>query len=489
MSLLLEALKKAELAKQAAKGSGASRPPALELQLEPELAEPVITREKLPDITQPLDISTEDLPSSQAASPAPAPEPVAPPRPPPPPQNRRPAPEEQAEAAEESVFDSPAPLAAGRDAAKQLFEVKEINYNPKRPFYITLTLLGLCAVGYGGYLWWQLQPKSLAYNPNAVKDGAAPAAAPAPAPADAAAPAPGPGPASQTAAGAIAQQPGTAAPSQPGSPQAAQPAVPAKGPSAASGGEAAAARQQTGRAVPAPRAPAAARSEPEADPSAPRFTRSAPPARATSEPGEARPARSTVSVQRAAPSVDPLVARAYEAYNAGDLATAKTGYEQALQRDPRNRDALLGLAAIDQRTGNPDMAEIRYQRLLELDPRDSQALAGQLSLRSQNDPVQTESRIKSLLATQPDAAHLRFALGNQYAQHGRWSEAQPEYFRAWTAEPENPDYAFNLAVSLDQMRQPKLALEYYQKALALAQKRPAAFNAAQAAARVQQLQR
>ncbi len=488
MSLLLEALKKAELAKQAAKGGASSRAPSMELQLEPEIAEPVITREKLPDISQPLDISAEDLPSSQMSAPMPATEPapmVAPP-PPPPVQERRPMPPDEPASAEDSVFDGPAPLGAGREAAKQLFEVKEINYNPKRPFYITLTLLGLCAAGYGGYLWWQLQPNSLAFNPNAVKDGAKPApVADAAAPADAPPATPGAPstPATQTATGAIAQTPATGAASGPATP------VPAATKSAAAPA-AEPARPQTGRPPPRARAP---QQEPEADPSAPRFTRSAPvsaaPAPRASTSVEGRPARSTVSVQRATPSVDPAVARAYDAYNAGDLATAKTGYEQALQRDPRNRDALLGLAAIDQRTGNPDMADIRYQRLLELDPRDSQALAGQLSLRSQNDPLQTESRIKSLLANQPDAPHLRFALGNQYAQQGRWNEAQPEYFRAWTAEPENPDYAFNLAVSLDHMRQPKLALEYYQKALLLAQKRPAAFNAAQAAARVQQLQR
>ena len=89
MSLLLEALKKAELAKQAAKGEA----PAAGAQAEPlpGTAAPVTTREKLPDISQPLEILTEDLPSSEkrpAAEPpstlsleepeaiSPAPEPV-----------------------------------------------------------------------------------------------------------------------------------------------------------------------------------------------------------------------------------------------------------------------------------------------------------------------------------------------------------------------------------------------------------------------------
>jgi len=64
MSLLLEALKKAELAKQTAKEGAPSAEPEL---APPEPAARVITREKLPDISQPLEILTDDLPSSEPA--------------------------------------------------------------------------------------------------------------------------------------------------------------------------------------------------------------------------------------------------------------------------------------------------------------------------------------------------------------------------------------------------------------------------------------
>lgn len=148
---------------------------------------------------------------------------------------------------------------------------------------------------------------------------------------------------------------------------------------------------------------------------------------------------------------------------------------------------MLGLAAIDVRGGQLDAAEARYLKLLEMDPRDSQAVASLIALRGQLDPVASESRLKTLIATQPEAAHLHFALGNQYAQQSRWSEAQAAYFKAYSVDPENADYAFNLAISLDQLRQKKPALEYYQRALTLADKRAASFNPAQARSRVQEL--
>ena len=137
-----------------------------------------------------------------------------------------------------------------------------------------------------------------------------------------------------------------------------------------------------------------------------------------------------------------------------------------------------------------DLADGYYQRLLQSDPRDAHAQAGQLALRSQQlDPVQVESRVKSLIATDRDSNVLYFTLGNQYAQQGRWAEAQQAYFKAFAANPDNADFAFNLAVSLDQLRQGKLALEYYRKALALAEKSSASFAPESARTRVQQLSR
>ncbi|MGH8732352.1 MAG: tetratricopeptide repeat protein, partial [Burkholderiales bacterium] len=127
---------------------------------------------------------------------------------------------------------------------------------------------------------------------------------------------------------------------------------------------------------------------------------------------------------------------------------------------------------------------------LQADPRDAHAHAALMALRGGRiDPVAAESRVKSMLADNPAAHVLNFTLGNQFAQQGRWAEAQQEYFRAFAAEPDNADFAYNLAVSLEHLRQPKLALEYYRRALALAKTRGASFDLAAAEGRVAQLGR
>jgi tetratricopeptide (TPR) repeat protein len=181
---------------------------------------------------------------------------------------------------------------------------------------------------------------------------------------------------------------------------------------------------------------------------------------------------------------------AYSAYLGGDMAAARIAYEEAVREQPSNRDALLGLAAVDIRSGRLEAAEATYMRLLQADPRDAHAQAGLIALRSgRMDPVVAESRVKTLLAAEPGAHVLNFTLGNQLAQQGRWGEAQQQYFKAYAAEPENADFAYNLAVSLDHLRQPKPALDYYRRALALAEKRGASFDAEAARDRITQLAR
>jgi Flp pilus assembly protein TadD len=193
---------------------------------------------------------------------------------------------------------------------------------------------------------------------------------------------------------------------------------------------------------------------------------------------------------RQRPVVHPQVDAGYQAYMKGDLSAARSAYQQALAEEPSNRDALLGMAALDVRAGRVELAESAYIRLLQADPRDSHAQAALLGVRSGRvDPLQAESRVKSLLAADPGAHVLNFTLGNQLAQQGRWAEAQQEYFKAAAAEPENADFAYNLAVSLDQLRQPRLAREYYGRAIQLAERRGASFDLAAARARHAQLAR
>lgn len=213
----------------------------------------------------------------------------------------------------------------------------------------------------------------------------------------------------------------------------------------------------------------------------------APPA-PPSLPPVAAPENSQIQVQRsvAAPQINPGVQQAYQAFNGGQLGLARQQYEMVLRQDATNRDALLGLAAVALREQQGAQAAALYVRLLEINPDDGEALAGLVGLR-QGDVAQSEAKLKAILARSPDSAPVLFALGNVYAKQRRWTEAQQQFFRACGAAPGNPDYAFNLAVGLDRLNQPKLAATYYQRALTLAQTTPAAFDQAVVQTRLREL--
>jgi tetratricopeptide (TPR) repeat protein len=199
--------------------------------------------------------------------------------------------------------------------------------------------------------------------------------------------------------------------------------------------------------------------------------------RAEQMPVLAAPANNDIRVTRIvqpAP-VSPTIDSAYLAFNSGDTAGAQQQYDVALAQDANNRDALLGAAHVAARQNQKDKAAAYYLRLLELSPNDVDATAGLIGLR-QGDISQSEARLKAILANNPDAGPVLFALGNLYAQQGRWADAQQAYFRAAGSAPDNPDYQYNLAIGLDRLNQGKLALVYYQRALALAQDKAVGFD-------------
>lgn len=197
----------------------------------------------------------------------------------------------------------------------------------------------------------------------------------------------------------------------------------------------------------------------------------------------------TISRGTTANPLFPKLSEAWNAFQAADYARAETLYREVQTVEPNNIDALLGLAAIALRGDREQEAQSLYKAVLEADPNNSAAVAALSTLpagASSDGATGNETRLKNLLREQPGAAHLQFALGLQYLGTGRWPEAQQAFFEAVRHEPTNADYAFNLAVSLDQLGQASAAATYYERALTLAND-SALFDAAAARQRLDSL--
>ncbi|UCV04441.1 tetratricopeptide repeat protein [Dechloromonas denitrificans] len=410
MSLLMDALKRAETSKQEATraltGKEAAPPVGEGLSLEPiSTGQAKAGSSPLPDLATHLDAVDADLAS--AARPDVPPRPRASPKP----------------AGENTAEQS------GRNAVRNAFMAKQTASKPsKGPLWLALGTLGIAGLAIAAYVWFQLN--SMGNNSMAPPVNRAPAmAAPTP-----------PAPVSPPPAFATSPQPTAQPPAD-----------------------------SEARLFPSP--------SPERRPE--RVARTAP------EAGPGTPIR----LARTRPEPDSNLLQGHADIQRNDLDLARRNFEKALGRDPNNTDALLALAAIAQRQGQPADAEELYRRALVANPSDAAVQAAVLNgTTASADPLNTESRLKTLLAAQPESAPLNFALGNLLSRQKRWSEAQQLYFNAVAAESDNPDYLFNLAVSLDHLRQSRPAAQHYRLALEAAEQRPAAFDRAQVKKRLLDLQ-
>ncbi len=408
MSLLMDALKRAELAKQEAARAQFGLPPNTpsesKLSLEPISSDKSSTpTNPLPDLASYIDAVDADLASTslpQAASPDAQP------------------------AAPLTPRDQPAEQ-VNRDSVRNAFAAKQPAASPpsRLPLWLALGTLSVAGLSIGGYVWYQLN----AMNRGSLTHSAPPAT-------------------SQLVPTAQGIQPAVAAPPMP---------------------------------------PPAAQASPDGVFFPPR--REAPPAPSRIVEAAA-PDPAPIRLTRTRPEADPALSRGHARLQGGELDSARRDYEQVLQHDHNNTDALLALAAIAQRQGRAADAEALRQRAWVANPSDPATQAAVLGgSASDMDPQNTESRLKTLLSAQPESAALNFALGNLYARQNRWPEAQQVYFNAVAADGDNPDYLFNLAVSLDHLRQSRLAGQHYRMALEAAARRPAAFDRARVEKRLGEL--
>jgi Tfp pilus assembly protein PilF len=155
---------------------------------------------------------------------------------------------------------------------------------------------------------------------------------------------------------------------------------------------------------------------------------------------------------------------AYDAYKSGNDSLAMTRYNQVLEVDPGNRNALLARAAINVQNNNVNAAIKDYQTLLLHNPKDSLAMTSLITVANYS-PLDTESQLKLMIRDEPNSPYLNFALANAYGAQNRWQEAQGYYFKALENNPGDPNYAYNMAVSLEHIAQPVAAIAYYQRAL------------------------
>ena len=158
---------------------------------------------------------------------------------------------------------------------------------------------------------------------------------------------------------------------------------------------------------------------------------------------------------------------AYAALRAGDIKSAENQYTALLKLNPKNKDILYGIASASAHQNKHQVAAEYYFQISTLFPNEHKAQVALSAILRELAPRETHLHLSELVEKNPDSAELIAMLGHSFSQHKDWQNAQEQYFRAGALNPDNPDFAFNLAVSLDQLGKKNAALAYYQRSLKL----------------------
>ena len=193
---------------------------------------------------------------------------------------------------------------------------------------------------------------------------------------------------------------------------------------------------------------------------------------------------------------------AIQCHNARDLPQAEGLYQQVLQADPNQTDALHLLGLIAHQVGKndiavefitkalatqPDFAEAHCNlgnALKELGRLDEAVASYRKALAIQPDSAGAHSNLglvlralrrldeaaashRKALAIQPDSAEAHYNLGLALQDMGRLDEAITSYHKALNIKPDFVEAHHNLGLSLHDLRKLDEALPSYRKALAI----------------------
>ena len=157
----------------------------------------------------------------------------------------------------------------------------------------------------------------------------------------------------------------------------------------------------------------------------------------------------SIKVRRPGLDVNYELNRAYTSLMGGDTTAAIETYKNILSTNPRNEDALFGLAATYHRLGNLEKARPLYGMLLQVNPNHREGLNNFLVLVSDESPQDALPELQRLESRNPAFSPIPAQTAIVLDKMGYKDEAREKMLRAIELAPDNLTYKYNLAVMLD----------------------------------------
>ena len=156
-----------------------------------------------------------------------------------------------------------------------------------------------------------------------------------------------------------------------------------------------------------------------------------------------------ISVRRPGLDTNYELNRAFTTLSSGDTEGAIAIYKNILSTEPKNSDALFGLASIYHREGQLVKARPYYDLLLKYYPTHREGLTNFLALVSEESPQEALAELGRLEERNPDFSPIPAQEGILLNKLGYVNESRAKMQRAIELAPDNLTYKYNLAVMLD----------------------------------------
>jgi protein O-GlcNAc transferase len=176
-----------------------------------------------------------------------------------------------------------------------------------------------------------------------------------------------------------------------------------------------------------------------------------------------------MATQTTIPQSQQILARAFAAHQAGNIAQAEFLYKMVLQADKKQFDALHMLGLIEAQRGNFAAGLTRIQDALRVRPNAPEALINLGRIQGElGDQAAAIATYKKALAADPKSPLAHSNLSILLRQEGQSEEALSHCDAALAAVPNYPDAHSNRGNALHDLERYEEALTAYNKAVALA---------------------
>jgi tetratricopeptide (TPR) repeat protein len=160
-----------------------------------------------------------------------------------------------------------------------------------------------------------------------------------------------------------------------------------------------------------------------------------------------------------------LVVAANRALKLRRYDAARDMFDSLYEKNKRDKRILMGLAIAQQNTGRVESAIKTYEELLDIDPDNADALVNMLGLIREQYPSVALRRLMDLQQRFPNNAGVAAQIGITQADLGQYAEAVRYLGAAASLEPQNAHHLFNLAIVTDRQGRNVEAIQYYEQAL------------------------